>query len=120
MFEVGYLPAHNLITVRMSGNLTAVDCEAAASECKQAVDQAEDGLNAVFEVADLRDWSIDELWRELKLDVEHFDDFKRVAVVDQPNAAELGGGVSSTFTNADVKFFTLEEIDDAKSWAIGK
>lgn len=120
MFEIGYLPAHNLLTVRVSGNLTADDCEAANSDFKQAVDQAEGKLNAVFEIAGLRGWSIAELWKALKFDVKHFDDFRRIAAVVQPNAAELGGNVPSTFTNADVKFFTIEEIDDAKSWAIGE
>lgn len=120
MFEFGYLPAQKLLTVRMSGDLTADDCEAATSECKEAVDQAEGKLNAVLEIAGLRGWSIAELWKELKFDVEHFDDFRRVAVIDQPNAADLFGNTSSSFTSADVKFFTVEEIDDAKSWAIGR
>jgi len=120
MIEIGYLPAQKLAHVRVRGKLSADDYDAAIPEFEQAIKKADGVLNAVVEIDDLRGWDIGALWKELKFDVKHYDDFRRIAIVGQTDAEGVGESASSVFTSADVEFFQLEEIDDAQAWATGE
>lgn len=117
MIEIGHTPAKKLITLRVSGKLTARDYDRAIPEIEGALEQVGGKLNAVIELDDLRGWDLSALWKDLKFDVRHYDDFRRIAVVGQSDAEKIGAKVSGALTSAEVEFFQHDEVDDAESWA---
>lgn len=120
MIEIGHKPAQNLVEIRVSGELTADDYDKAIPELEQAIEQADGALNAVVALDDLRGWDMSALWKDLKFDVKHYDDFRRIAIIGQTDAEKIGAKASSVFTSAVVEFFQLEENDEAQAWATGK
>lgn len=118
MIEIGRLPAQRLITIRVSGKLTAEDYGKATPELAQAIEAADGNLNAVIEMDDMRGWDFEALWKEMKFDVNHHDDFRRIAVVGQTDAEQIGAEASSLLTRAAVEFFSFDELDEAREWAV--
>ncbi len=117
MIEIGVLPAQKVATIRVSGKLTAEDYEQAMPELEQAISAANGALNAVIVLDDLRGWDLQALWKDLRFDIRHHDDFRRIAVVGQTDAERIGAKASGLLTGAKVEFFLLDEIDEAHAWA---
>ena len=117
MIEIGHSPAKKLITIRVSGRLSDSDYNAAIPEIEEAIDQVGGKLNAVVELDDLRGWDLSALWKDIKFDVRHYDDFRRIAVVGQSDAEKIGAKASGAFTSAEVEFFQHDAVDDAEAWA---
>ncbi|PWE32909.1 hypothetical protein DDZ14_07390 [Maritimibacter sp. 55A14] len=118
MIEIGQEPAHNLVTMRIGGELSPEDQDAATPELEQLIEGADGALNAVIILDDQKSWKLEALWKALKFDVRHHNDFRRVAVVGQTDGEKAGVGASRKLTGAEVEFFLMDELDDARAWAI--
>lgn len=118
MIEIGQNPARRLLTIRISGDPSAADYEAANTELEEAFASAHGPLNAVIELDQRRGWDLDKLWKALKLDLHHFNDFRRIAVVGQTDAGAVATA-GSLLSSAQTKSFSFDEIDAANEWAAG-
>ncbi|KZY34341.1 hypothetical protein A3731_19280 [Roseovarius sp. HI0049] len=117
MIEIGHTPAKRLVTIRVSGKLTSKEYDTAVPEIEQAIEQSDGKLNAVVELDDMRGWDIAALWKDLKFDARHFDDFRRIAVVGASGGEKLSSKAAGALTSADVEFFLRDQVDKAEDWA---
>ena len=117
MIEIARTPAQNLVTMRVSGKLSAKDYNKAIPELEQAIQSSGGELNAVITLDDLRGWDIEALWKDLKFDVRHYDDFRRIGVVGQSPFERAGTEASTLLTAAEIKFFPFDQSDEAHEWA---
>lgn len=117
MIEIGHTPAKRLVTIRVSGKLTSKEYDTAVPEIEQAIEQSGGRLNAVVELDDMRGWDIAALWKDLKFDARHFDDFRRIAVVGGTSGEKLSAKAAGALTSADVEFFLRDQVDKAEDWA---
>ncbi|MGB7786151.1 MAG: STAS/SEC14 domain-containing protein [Salinimicrobium sp.] len=69
-----------------------------------------------FEMQNFEGWSLSAMWQDLKFDVKYAENIEKVAMVGDKNWEEKLTQLMKPFTSADIKFFPLEEKEQAKSW----
>jgi hypothetical protein len=69
-----------LVTVQVAGKLVKADYERCVPEFDQLIRQ-HGKLRLLFELTYFHGWEADALWGEIKLDIKHFADIERLAVV---------------------------------------
>lgn len=119
MIEILHSPDHRLVTIRASGRLTSMDYDAAMPELEEAIRKAGGALNAVIDVQGMKGIELGALWKDLKFDVEHMNDFRRIAIVGSGTVTKIGTRASGFLTSATVAFFDAEKAEEARQWAIG-
>lgn len=117
MIEIFHTPEQDLITIRASGNLTEADYEMAIPEIEEAIRKADGSLNTVVDVIGLKGMDLGALWKDLKFDVRHMGDFRRIAIVGETRGQEIGAKASTLLTNAEVRYFDADTADAARQWA---
>lgn len=117
MIEIYHFPEENLVKIEASGTLSSADYDRAIPELEEAIDRADARLNAVIHVEGLKGAEFGALWRDLKFDIEHLMDFRRMAVVGEGNLMKLGVKASNLATCANVEFFETDASDEARRWA---
>lgn len=117
MIEIQHAPTENLVTIRASGQLTTTDYDRTIPELEEAIRKADGSLNAVIHVEALKGAELGALWKDLKFDVEHLNDFRRIAVVGEGKLQEVGTRASGLLTGAKVEFFEPDASDEARRWA---
>ena len=69
-----------------------------------------------FEMHNFKGWSPSAIWRDLKFDFSNNDKMEKVAMVGDSKWEEGLTQLMKPFAKAEVKFFSLEEEDEAKRW----
>lgn len=119
MFNAVDYPGQNLLSFIMAGKLTKADYEAVVPTLEEKVKRW-GKVNVYLEIGDLDAATLPALWEELKLDVKHFADFKRAAVVSNNSLLlKATATVTNTVTPAEVKHFSMEQKAEALRWALG-
>ena len=119
MIEIAHTPAEKLVTIRASGTLSAEDYDRALPQLEQAIAESNEALNAVVILDALEGMDAGALWKDLRFDVKHYGDFRRIAVVGRTNVEEIAASASGLVTGADVSFFLVDALDEARDWARG-
>ena len=73
-------------------------------------------VRLLIELHDFKGWTAGALWEDTKFAAKHFNDIDRMAVVGD---ARWQKGVTTffkPFTHADVRYFDLAAIEDARQW----
>ncbi len=65
---------------------------------------------------DFDGWEAGALWEDLKWDVKHFNDIERLAIVGHERWHKWMAGFCKPFTTAEVRYFTLDQLDEAHVW----
>jgi len=55
-------------------------------------------------------------WKDLELDVRHYSDFEKLAVVGENRWQEWGTKIAQPFTRAKVRYFDHADLDAAWKW----
>lgn len=118
MIEILHDTADRLVTIRASGKLTSADYDRAIPELEEAIRKADGALNAVIIVDDLTGFELAALWKDLKFDLKHLDDFRRIAIVGRMQTMKVVTEASDLLTSAKLKFFETDRTAEASRWAI--
>jgi hypothetical protein len=104
-----------LLEVHVSGKLTHDDYKRLVPTFERLVKQ-HGKLRVLFEMADFHGWEAGALWDDIKLDVQHFADIERLAMVGD-KAWEKGMSVfCRPFTTATIRYFDRAAAADARAW----
>jgi len=69
-----------------------------------------------FEMNNFEGWTIKGLWEDFKMDVAHEKDYERIAMVGDRKWQEWATQFMKPFTNADIKYFNINQKEEAKIW----
>lgn len=69
-----------------------------------------------FEMHNFQGWSLSAAWKDLKFDAKNADKMEKVAMVGDKDWEEKLTQLMKPFTGADVKFFPLDQKEQAKAW----
>lgn len=73
-------------------------------------------LRIVVELHDFKGWTAGALWEETKFAAKHFNDIEKLAVVGDARW-EMGlTAFIKPFTMASVRYFDMEEAEEAQKW----
>ena len=104
------------LVCRASGKLSKADYDAAVPEIENALSLGDGPTRILIVLEDFRGWDIPGLWEELKFDVKHGQDFGRIAVVGDSRLEEWGTRLSRPFFGAEVRYFDLDDVEEARAW----
>jgi hypothetical protein len=76
----------------------------------------QDKIRVLFVMRDFKGWNAGALWEDVKFDVKHFNDIDRLAMVGEKNWQEGMAVFCKPFTSADVRFFELSDLEEARRW----
>ena len=110
--------AGKLVTLTAQGELSAEDYEKVTPELERLIEE-HDKLNLLFDMSSVEDVDAGAAWRDLKFDVQHLTDFKRVAIVGDSNWEKAATKLGNPFTSAEVRYFGAAEAGAARAWVAG-
>lgn len=73
-------------------------------------------LRLLFVMKDFHGWTAGALWDDLKFDLRHFRDIRRLALVGEKTWQKGMAVFCRPFTTAKVKYFDASELDAARAW----
>ena len=104
-----------LLTVRLSGKLSEEDYELFVPEVERLI-QKHGKVRMLVIMEDFHGWDAGALWEDIKFDWKHFSDVERLALVGDSKWEKGMATFCKPFTTADVKFFDLDHLGEARRW----
>jgi len=105
----------NFIEAKITGKLTENDYEIILPELERRIEEY-GKLRLLIILEDFQGWTAGALWEDIKFDFKHFHDFERIALVGDRKWEKTATLFSKPFTGADLRYFAMEDLDEARSW----
>ena len=105
----------NIVATKATGKLTAADYR----KLLPLLNEKEKEFLKIrwyFEMNHFEGWAPKAGWEDLKFDVKHADQMEKIAMVGGKKWEELLTNLMKPFTTAEVKFYDLEQKEQAKEW----
>jgi hypothetical protein len=106
-----------LVTVQVIGKLVKADYERFVPELDRLIRQ-KGKLCLLFELTDFHGWEAGALWDEIKLDIKHFADIERLAVVGDKKWEQDMMTFYKPFTKATIRYFDQDNAAEARKWLL--
>ncbi|PCH84214.1 MAG: STAS/SEC14 domain-containing protein [Piscirickettsiaceae bacterium] len=106
------------ISLKATGMLTHKDYEKITSLLDSELEGIEHPeLNILFDGGEFQGWELRAALDDFKLGLEHFKEFKKIAIYGNKLWLEILTKVGACILPPDVKYF--ENLDDASAWVNG-
>ena len=105
----------NIIRTFVSDKLTKEDYEKMLPALQQTENEW-DSVRWYFEMRDFSGWEPAAAFQDLKFDIEHANEMAKVAMVGTKKWEEWLTKTMKPFTSADVRYFDLQEREEALQW----
>lgn len=105
----------NLIKTLVSDKLTQEDYDKMLPALEQTVSEWE-SVRWYFEMRDFSGWEPVAALQDLKFDIEHANQMTKIAMAGTKKWQEWLTKTMKPFTSADVRFFDLQEREQALQW----
>lgn len=115
MLQIIELQGKNILATKASGKLRKEDIEKIHPLVHNILDK---GIKVrwYFEMEKFTGWDFPGLWEDLKMDTIHAKDYEKIAMVGDKKWQDWISQFMKPFTNADIKYFDLEDKERAKDW----
>lgn len=104
------------VALRLTGKLDASDYEGIIPILESRI-REHGKLRLYWEMRDFEGWTLGGLWADGGFDAKHANDFTRIALVGERKWHEWMTKLIKPFTDAEVKYFDLDERAAALAWA---
>ena len=104
-----------VLIVKVSGKLSKEDYQQLVPEVERLIEKV-GKLHLLLEMHDFHGWDAGALWEDIKFDVKHFKDIERLAFVGEKKWEKGMSVFCKPFTTARIKYFDLDEIEQAREW----
>jgi len=105
----------NLISATISGKISKSDVEKIHPLIHKIIEKG-NKVNFYFEMKDFEGYTLKGLWEDIKVDSAHISDYGKMAFVGENKWQEWAAKITDVFTSSEVKFFRLEDKEQAKIW----
>jgi len=105
------------VVVRVTGKLGKGDYERCVPEFDRLIRQ-HGKVRLLFELSEFHGWEAGALWEEIKLDMKHFADIERLAVVGDTKWERHMVALYKPFTTAVVRYFDQTDAAEARQWLL--
>lgn len=110
-----FLKEKNILGFELSGKLTDEDYQIFVPEIERNL-KKHDKLRLLVVFKDFKGWDLHALWDDVKFDIQHFNDFEKIAMVGEKNWQKWMSIICKPFTMARVKYFEKREFAEAVEW----
>ena len=117
MLKIKPHSTETLLILEISGKLSKGDFEQLDPELHRRRDLPRDS-RLVMIMDDFDGYeSLDALWTDLKMDMAHKDDFKKIAIIGDDRWERGLSKLAGMITDGELKFFAKEDKAAAMAWA---
>lgn len=109
----------NYLKLTASGTNSGTDVTQFVSEFEQIAEQS-GAVRMLIELDNFKGWDASGLWEDLKFDMSHQSDMKRIAIVGDETWQEWGTWLSKPFFAAEMRYFNTDEAQQAEDWLLGQ
>jgi hypothetical protein len=104
-----------VLEVLVSGKLEKEDYETLVPAFERLI-ETHGKIRVLFCMRDFHGWTAGAMWEDLKLDIRHFSDIERLALVGERHWQKGMAVFCMPFTGAKIRYFDISEFDDARRW----
>lgn len=115
MIQILEFTKNNIIATRAEDNLTETDIQKIHPLIHNIVNR-EQNVRWYFEMENFSGWNIKGLWEDIKMDLSHAENYEKIAMVGEKKWQDWITQFMKPFTNAEIRYFDLEEKNEAKEW----
>jgi len=116
MIEIIDFDNEKILGVAIKGRISTEDIEKTAKLAEEKFKNSEK-LSVYVEMENFEGISLEAFFKDLKFGVKNFGKFDKKAVVtDKTWVKRLGEFSDKLFGSIEIKCFSFEDIDEAKSW----
>ena len=105
----------DLLALRIANGVTKEDYDKINPLIEQKSSEYKK-IRLYAELAELSDVGLGAIWEDLKLDVKHYNDFSKIAVVGPEDWKENLVNIAKQLVPAEVKYFDASEKSAAMTW----
>ena len=107
----------DIVEIRATGKLTKEDFSSFVPKFEECVRRL-GKLRVLFDVTDFHGWQSDGIWEEIKFDVKHNNDYRRLAVIGDEKWHHWLVAAFKPFTFAETQYFSAPQSDQARQWLL--
>ena len=104
-----------IIEITVTGKLTKEDYQHFLPRLEKDI-QENGKVRILFQMHDFHGWKASALWEDIKFDMKHFSDIERLAMVGDKQWEKGMSVFCKPFTTAKIRFFSPDQIEQAKTW----
>lgn len=105
----------DLVEVHVSGKLTRDMYEELVPAVERQIRQ-HGKLRMLLVLNDFHGWTAGALWEDMKFDLKHFSDIRRLAIVGETKWQKGMAVFCKPFTAAKIEYFPSSELEAARGW----
>jgi hypothetical protein len=104
-----------ILEVNLHGKLGRRDFDRLVPDTERLIRQY-GKIRILVTLREFHGWNLGALWDEIKWEAKHFNDVERIAIVGDESWHRFMAGLCKPFTTASVRFFKLDQLDNAHRW----
>jgi hypothetical protein len=104
-----------LVAIRLTGTLDKQDYDRLIPVVESKIKQF-GKIDLYWEMAGVEGWNPAGLWEEVKFDLRHVNDFRKVAIVGDKKWEEWIARMIQPFTSAGIRYFDIHQKQEALAW----
>ncbi|ARS38056.1 hypothetical protein CA264_21130 (plasmid) [Pontibacter actiniarum] len=105
----------DLVALKFTGSLDKEDYTLIVPSMEEKIDRF-GKISLYWEMDNVEGWEPGGLWEDLKFDIQHTNNFNRIAIVGDRNWENWITKLMKPFTSAEVKYFDLQQREEAMAW----
>ena len=113
--ELNSLQDGKVLEINVSGKLTKEDYTKFVPEVEKLIQQ-HGKISILLRMHDFHGWQAGALWEDIKFDMKHFADIKRLAMIGEKSWQKGMSKFCAPFTTAQIRYFQPEQLEEAKQW----
>ena len=108
-------PVGNIVTLKFKGKVSKEDYEDFVPQIENLM-KGDAKIRLLVELHDFEGWTAGAMWEDTKFAARHFNDIERLAIVGEARWERGLATFIKPFTMAAVKYFDLQDVDQARQW----
>ena len=108
-------PVGNIVTLKFKGKVSKEDYEDFVPQIENLM-KGDAKIRLLVELHDFEGWTAGAKWEDTKFAARHFNDIERLAIVGEARWERGLATFIKPFTMAAVKYFDLQDVDQARQW----
>jgi hypothetical protein len=116
MFEFLDLNDEKVFAIKVSNKLTHEDYEKTLIPKLESMIEKHGKISVLIEAVDFQGWEWQAAWDDFKMGITHRHAFNRAAIVGDKAWEEWLSKFAGVIMDADVKYFTHDQREEAVKW----
>ena len=105
----------DLVCLKVSGKLTDADYKGMIPKLEAVID-AHGKIRLFADLSEFNGWEWIAAWDDFAFGIKHWNHISRMALVGEKRWQELSATIADKIMPADVKFFAVENSNEAFEW----